>query len=533
MHSCIKEQFDPDKLDLSLEFSPGVALPLGYVHYELEKLLEDSAESKTVQIDNDGFITIVYSQELISFKAGEFITIPDVSFSSSVPNSSPLPIDLSLITDSDPIKDSTLISMNLDGPDYSEIDSIHVDSMTLTITISTTNDLDGNLEITSPGIIKNGKTLQIRVPLDRVDPLSVNLEGYTIILSHNPPDENQLEFKYTITLNPSTGTIPAGGTILDIGMQIEDTDYSAIFGYMGQYTINTDARSVAIDFFDNIIQGTFHFAGPELKLSFDNSYGLPIQIILEDFAVITKDNTRIPITGRGVPSATSPKEMNYPGFSQVGESVKDSIVLDVTNTNLFDVLEQSPSSLTYGVEGMMNPKGNDHTNFITKDSEYKVRADLSLPLNGYADFMLMVDTLNFNFESFYDNPPEEIQRLAFRINAINGFPVNINMQGYFMDENFTVLDSMFNSMNDEGRIITGATDTDGDGKVDPYENDPVEIEFTREKIDNISESKYLVVQGRLNTTNFEQKENVKIYTSYFLDAYIGIIGNLEVNTAEY
>ncbi len=533
LHSCIKEQFDPDKLDRSLEFSPGVALPLGNVHYQLEKLLEDSAESKTVQIDDDGFITIVYSQELISFKAGEFITIPDVSFNSSVPNSSPLPIDLSLISDSYTIQDSTLISMDIDGPDYTEIDSILVDSMTLIITINSDHNLNGNLEITSAGIVKNGKILQISVPLEQENPLATNLEGYTIILSQNPQDVNQLEFKYTVTLNPSSGIIPAGGTILDINMQIEDTDYSSIFGYLGQYTINTDPQSVTIDFFDNIIQGTFHFAEPELKLSFDNSYGLPIQILLEDFAVITKDNTSVNITGSGVPSAANPLVMNYPGLSQVGESVKDSILLDVLNSNLFDALEQSPSSLTYGVQGMMNPYGNDHTNFITRDSEYKVRADLTLPIYGYADFMLMLDTLSFNFESFYSNPPEEIKRLAFRINATNSFPVNINIQGYFVDENFTVLDSLFSDINDEGRIITGATDTDGDGKADPYENDPIEIEFTREQIDNISESRYLVMHGRMNTTGFELKENVKIYTSYFLDAYIGIIGDLEVNTAEY
>ena len=102
-----------------------------------------------------------------------------------------------------------------------------------------------------------------------------------------------------------------------------------------------------------------------------------------------------------------------------------------------------------------------------------------------------------------------------------------------MDEIYTVLDSLFFDINDEGRIITGGSDTDGDGKVNPFENDPVEVEFTREKIDNISGSQYLILQGRLNTTNFEQKENVKIYTSYFLDAHIGIIGDLEVNTAEY
>jgi len=530
LHSCIKEEFDPDKLDLSVEFSPGVALPLGYVHYELEKLLADSSESKTIKIDDDGLITIVYSQELVSFRADELITIDDVSYNSSINNNSVFPIDLSILAPVFTITDTIQISLGLS--EYSEIDSIHMESMNLAVRIDNSNNLNGNLTITSPGIIQNGNPLIFRMSLDQAS-VSTSLEDYTVVLSNVPPDVNQLEIQYIISLQRSNGTIPAGGTILDVGLQIEETDYSAIFGYLGQYTINTDSRSVPIDFFDQFIEGTFHFAEPELKLSFDNSYGLPIQIILEDFAVITEDNTRTLITGPGVPSAINPLVINYPFISQVGESVKDSIVLNVENSNLFDAIEQSPAYLTYGVQGMMNPDGNDHSNFITDSSEYKVHADLSLPLYGYADLMLMLDTLRFDFNSFYDNPAEEIKRLAFRINATNGFPVNVYLQGYFADENFTVLDSLFDDVNDEGRIIIGGMDTDGDEKVDPNENDPVEVEFTREKIDNISGSQYLIMQGRINTTNFEQKENVKIYASYFLDAHIGIIGDLEVNTAEY
>lgn len=531
MHSCIKEEFDPDKLDLSLEFSPGVALPLGYVHYQLDKLLEDSADSKTIKIDDDGLITIVYSQELVSFRADELISISDVSFSSAINNNTGFPIDLSVVPDRQTLGDTVVTSLSMDAA-YAEIDSIQVESMDIIIGLSSTHNLNGNLEITSPDIVRGSTQWRVRMPLDQ-STLNSTLEGYTIKLSHNTPDVNQVQLIFTIEFNRSSGVIANNETILNVNIQMQNTDYSALFGYLGQHEIDMDSRSVPIDFFDYIVEGTFHFAEPELKLVFDNSYGLPVQIIMEDFAVISDDNGRTEIVGSGVPSATNPLVINYPSLSQVGESVKDSIVMDELNTNLFTAMEQSPTSLSYGVEGLMNPDGNDHNNFLTDSSKFKVRADLSLPLHGYADFALVLDTINFDFENFYENPPEEIKRLAFRINSTNGFPVNIYMQGYFMDGNYTVLDSMFTDVNDEGRIITAASDTDGDGKVDPFENEPVEVEFTREKIDNISGSKYLILHGRLNTTNYEQKENVKIYASYYLDAHIGIIGDLEVNTAEY
>jgi len=142
LHSCIKEEFDPDKLDLSVEFSPGVALPLGYVHYELEKLLADSSESKTIKIDDDGLITIVYSQELVSFRADELITIDDVSYNSSINNNSVFPIDLSILAPVFTITDTIQISLGLS--EYSEIDSIHMESMNLAVRIDNSNNLNGN-----------------------------------------------------------------------------------------------------------------------------------------------------------------------------------------------------------------------------------------------------------------------------------------------------------------------------------------------------------------------------------------------------
>jgi len=33
--SCVKEDFDPEKLDTEIIINPGVAAPLGFAHYEL------------------------------------------------------------------------------------------------------------------------------------------------------------------------------------------------------------------------------------------------------------------------------------------------------------------------------------------------------------------------------------------------------------------------------------------------------------------------------------------------------------------
>jgi len=537
---CIKEKFDPDKLDTTFEFTPGVATPLGYIQYNLEEMLADPSTPDHLIIQNDKFIILEYEEEIFSFTASEGISIPEVSTSASIQNNLGYPIDLGVISPAPPITDTTTISLDLQGPDYSEIDSIQVDTMELIFTINSSYNLTGNLEIYSPGIVKNGAVWRTKIALEN-EVVTIGLEDYTIILNNEPPNVNQLTFIYTLTLDPDQpgeDIIPDGETILDFGIRLGTVDYNAIFGYLGQMMIEVDAQSFPISFFNSIVEGTFHFDDPSLTLISKNTYGIPIQVIITDFAAVLKDDSRMAITGNGVPSASNPFNIDYPSLNQVGETIYDSVKLTSLNTNLFTVLEGNPREISFGVEGMTNPKGKivNLKNFVTKDSYFSVQARLTLPFEGYAEFMLVMDTLRFDFEDFYDNPSEEIKRLAFRLNITNGFPVNVYLQGYFLDESMEIrLDSLFDDMNDEGRIVAAATDTDGDEKVDPYENEPIEIEFSREKIDNISGSKYLIFTGRINTTNFDAipPDIVKFYADYFLDGEIGIIADLEVNTAEY
>ncbi len=42
-NSCIKEEFNAKKVDKEFVINPAVAAPLGYIHYELNEILDDSS----------------------------------------------------------------------------------------------------------------------------------------------------------------------------------------------------------------------------------------------------------------------------------------------------------------------------------------------------------------------------------------------------------------------------------------------------------------------------------------------------------
>ena len=94
-----------------------------------------------------------------------------------------------------------------------------------------------------------------------------------------------------------------------------------------------------------------------------------------------------------------------------------------------------------------------------------------------------------------------------------------------LDENRALLDSLFTS----NQSVEGATDINNDGKADPQEQEPVDIDLPRKKIDNLISTRYLITKGKIMTTGYPS-QNVKFYNSYFLDYKIGLIGQLKINT---
>ena len=66
LSSCIKEEFNADHLDPTLQINPGVAVPIGWANYRMEEILLDTLNPDALVIGDDGFISLVYTQELNS-----------------------------------------------------------------------------------------------------------------------------------------------------------------------------------------------------------------------------------------------------------------------------------------------------------------------------------------------------------------------------------------------------------------------------------------------------------------------------------
>ena len=529
--SCIKEEFNADLLNPSLQINPGVAAPIGWARWQLDEILGDSLNPDELIINSEGFISLVYKQDLFSLQASEIIDIPDIPAQTfSLQNSSGMTIDLNLIQGDTTIFDTLVISLPINGSTGAEIDSIRLRSGDITISASTQYDrMDWDARIAFLGDPNS------QVTLDALNPTRTrSLAGRTLTLDNSPPNSNALSLVLILSIRTSNEYINPG-PIIDFSISISDIEYSAIYGYLGQFGIDVGPRSFPLNFFSSLSGGTFHFRDPQLKIEFQNSFGIPIQITMNNFQATGSGGQITPITGDSVPDLANPRILAYPQWGQEGQSIPDNLILTSGNTNLFTILETSPSEITVEVNGTTNPAGFTNENFLLDSSRISVSTELLLPMDGNADLLLIADTLDFALGDFYESTPEEIISLIFRLNFINQFPVSVLTQLYFTDEGYNIQDSLFHDDQDQRKLVGGANVFNNEGYAEPLPTGPVEIKLSSEQIENISGSRHIIVKGRITTTGFESSPpaNVRFFPDYFFKAFIGAIAELEINSDDY
>jgi hypothetical protein len=399
--------------------------------------------------------------------------------------------------------------------------------MSATLQISgTTSGLSGTITYQIEGLELNGTPFSVSRNISAPG-FSLSLAGYSMIPEHDALGNNLLECKIFIHLQTPSGPVNQGSTIIDARADLTAIEYETLYGEFGGYSITFPARTIATTFFGQLDEGEIRFADPRLKLRFENSVGVPFGIYFDEIYAIDRYNIHHPLTGPGIPTSGSPKVIKYPSLNQTGQTVNDSLVIDAGNSNLPDFIATNPDSVTIrgtaSIESLVPPS----TTFVRYDSKYKITALFELPLWGRADFLVLLDTMPFDYLSSTLPPPDELEKLIVRTSIVNSFPVTVWPQIYLLDQNYALLDSLFTGTEK----IEGASDTNGDGKTDPQKQPPIDIELPRVKIDNLLNSRYIIAKGRITTTGFPAAD-IKLYSSYYLDYKVGVIAQLKIKTGK-
>ncbi len=520
--ACMNEEFEFDKYDTTVEWEPGLQAPLVYGDLSIDDLLSELNRSDFLSEDDSGLLFFVYDTNT-SLSAGDFFgVLPDQEFIQvffSVPYD--LPGD-SLENLGDTVLFSQDKSFEFQRTGDERIDSIELKGGEVVIDVSSTIRHTGILKIHSNAIEMNGQpymqTIEISDPSGTfTDQFIVDLAGTTIALDNSDPDTTLLDLVFDFYLIPSGEDI-LSSEVVDITHSFRDLEFQTLYGYIGSFdSLLIDHQTMDFDLLEGSFEGTVSLNDPQLHLDIMNSFGVVFSIELLDMEGRFEGGS---VTAINIDPADNPIVIGAPGLDQVGESVRTEVSIDRSNSNFYEIGTTDLRGLQFSVRAQANP-GGETDNFLQDTSGLSVDVEARIPLDLKIEDVVLADTFEFSpFEDISDIGPEDINSMTLTLDTENGLPLELDVQAYFMDSNYVILDSLFDDTN---RSILSSGELDGSGKVIARTPGSSTVSLTQLQIENIWDAQNLLFKAWVETTNdaMGAARDVKFYSEYSLYFKIG------------
>ncbi len=288
-----------------------------------------------------------------------------------------------------------------------------------------------------------------------------------------------------------------------IGAVIFDFETSYMEGFLGQETFNVDRDTIDIDFFEETLTGDIFIEDPKVNVVITNSFGFPIRSSGSVFNFFEEDGSVLELES----SALDLIDVDYPSLNEVGVKKVTEFPFDNDNSNLSDLILSRPIALEYEFIANANPDlDTSIRGFLLDTSVFEIQVAVDLPLKGWAKDFAADDTLSYDID-----PVSEVESAELKIIVENELPLNIAVQGYFLNDQNNQVDSIFR----EPQLILY---NDGISSGEPHV-ETIFLPLSEEKLNTIYTTKKMLVTAKFDTSGdtnnvvemlATQKVNIKI-----------------------
>ncbi len=481
--SCIKDlNLDPD---FSIKYPGNWALPIVHVKMDLgDFVVEDSLFST----DPSGLVHIIYKQDsLFSQNVYDY---------TKVPKQDPLGTDFS--TGSPDIN----ISTNLGTFGGAKMDTISLSSGLLSWKAINDSAYMITLNVKIKNSSLNGAELDFNLiaAANSTSTGTIDVSNLLLDLTQGTPAYNNIGFEVS---EVNDGGAPSGTTI-NLELEFENLAIKRASGFFGERNIELPSGKFDADLgaLSNFAQGLY-LANPQVKIFTKSNIGLPLKISADLLSIGKKGNS--------VDLELAP--FNFSGSKQRGTYAYDTILINNGNSSISNFIANIPESFIYSGMVEINPDGELDPNFVTENGELLVGMEVDLPLElSTKDLTIEQHIYDIDF-GVDDSEYDFVERLTLGFRVENGFPLDADMNIYFLDTSGTLLDSaIFN--------IFDAADVDINGNVTNSSKKDVYYDFEGESIKNILKSEEIFIKIVLNTSN-NGNQTVRLLTTNYIDLIIG------------
>lgn len=490
-------------------WNPNFAVPVAFGEFDVYDILARVDSNEVVVIDpNEGNISLMYSGDLFELNAKDYFDIPNINeqfqFNTNDLNVSGTPTFSG--SHSVNLQEEIAFPVDIDV----EIEQISLLSGEIAIEIVTNFRHEVVAEITLPDFLLNGSPMTATVTLNGAGTTGNVSETEIIDLSDvvidlNSSSNNSFELNTEITINGS-GEPVQGTEFIEINFDLSDLEYLSAIGYFGQNAVAIQ-DSILLRVFESVNSGVFQFNDPKFRLDITNSFGIPAQIDINELKTIVVQ------TGDELLLSGYPNNIALNSPATQGDEVTTEIQFDNTNTsNIESIVSPTPRYLYYDGSIQINPMGpSAPLNFILNTSTLTAKGEVELPLDGFAYGFEVRDTVAFSTGTDFDET-EAITFVMFRLIIENGFPVDVQSQIRFMDENYNTVFTVFDTPEDI--IVSGVTNSDG--RVIDFTEKTTDIILTEDQIALMPNVEHIELVAYGETKNGPNQERVVFFDDYEL-----------------
>ena len=355
------------------------------------------------------------------------------------------------------------------------------------------------LDLEVVNVSSSGGPFTFRIETDGLGGLIEGQEDLAGIEVDLTDEGHKIIFGYTLMVGSDVGMTEFDLSAGTLGFNMYFTHFKLGYaaGYFGQEVIDLDDDNFDLDneFLDRIT-GDLSLTNPAVRLFYDNSIGLPLNM---KFNIVGESDD-------GTESVTL-LDPGHPGFDlavpeQLFGKAFGEVVINRQTSNIVDLIALRPARGTFSASATQNPDGDTGTpNFITSESSLYMGVEIDLPLEMILSNIGFTDTLKVDID------PEDtdiIEMLVMMVSVNNRFPVAVNLALTLYDSvtnanlhtfsNLAILDAA--DVDSEGRVVAGS------GKASE-----VEIEITESVLDHLRQADHIIVSATVNTS---RNNNVRI-----------------------
>lgn len=535
LYSCV----DPDDLDFNriaeIQWNPDLAIPLVNSSLTTADLITKGDREGKIEIGTDKFCTLVYKGKLSSKGADELLSLPDQNIGQKNVIMPALAVAAFTVA---PVGGTASFSGNqtLDfSSGTAKLDSVVFKGGTLSLVVKSTIQHDATVLVTIPGATKNGVPLALtanlnasNTPTPYENTLNVNLDGYSIDMTNGGAQTNKIGVTMAITLTKISNTnLPSTNDNVSITTQMQNLQWRRAYGDIGTTVISSgNSDSVLFAAFRNsLFTGHIVHADPKVKMDITNSFGIPVQVnfvsLKGNIPLSDPGGGDYPITGTGV---TTPLAVNAPTLAQIGQSILSSRTLDKTNSNVRDVINLNPQYFISDLQFLANPNGTpaEH-NFLLDTSKLEANIRCELPLFGKAqDFEI---TKEFGFD-MGETDTSLVRSVTLRSIITNGFPLDVQVQIYFVDAGGNLVDSTATIASNTLPVRAGIIDATG--KVIKSTTYIADNTMNKTRWQNIIK-KATLIRIVADLESKPTSDDIKIFSDYKMDVQLSVRAQLEAN----